>query len=200
MQLEPLSAPLITDSDDICSNVVFHFQSSASNGINTLTIYVTKAESTGPSSNPEHGSGVSSQGRSSEVEIASTLSQGGSSQDIPDPSTFGWVGGNSMLNSVFGHSTTSSFQQGSLAHAVNSTMPPHMDTSYPGYTELSQDYQDNTSTSLTNHYPSWTDPAIFSLPFIDPPTSSVPSSASSSLPTTPGVKQIVSGGFLPMSP
>ncbi|KAJ3823979.1 hypothetical protein F5878DRAFT_123783 [Lentinula raphanica] len=184
MQFEPSSASLIPD--DVGSNVVFHFQSSVSNGVNTLTIYVTgSAPLTGSTSTtPEHGSIGSSLDHSSETNFG--LSPRGSNLDIPDPS-FCWIGDSSTLDPLFSQSQASSFQQGSLAqHAMNSTMS-HMETSYPGYSELLQDYRDNTSTSLTNDYPSWTDPAIFSLPFMDPSTSSIPSSASSSLPTTPSV-------------
>lgn len=49
MKFEPLPAPLV--EDNVGPNVLFHFQSSFCNGINTLTVYVSPVGPTSTSTN-----------------------------------------------------------------------------------------------------------------------------------------------------
>ncbi|KAJ3934768.1 MAG: hypothetical protein NXY57DRAFT_958789 [Lentinula lateritia] len=165
MKFEPLPAPLV--EDNVGPNVLFHFQSSFCNGINTLTVYVSPVGPTSTSTNDDRSG-----------EPLSSL-PGSEFLETPDSSFKQWAGEMSNLNPLFSPFQTSSLQRDStdVSHA-----PPGL-ISHPEmnkcYSPFLQDYGDGVD-ALRNNLQYWTDPTIFAMPFPNYPslTSSVPTSPS----------------------
>ncbi|KAH7874472.1 uncharacterized protein C8R40DRAFT_1171572 [Lentinula edodes] len=168
MKFEPSPAPVVEDGFD--PNVLFHFESSLCNGINTLTVYVSPVVSTSTSRNQDRTDEPlnSLPGSDFQETLGSSFSQ--------------WAGEMSNLNPLFGQLHTSPLPQGTPGPDVSLAPSPssisHRRTNQC-YIPAFPDYEDSVD-AMVNNFQYWTDPFAMSFP-----KHRTSSTSSVSLPTTP---------------
>ncbi|KAJ4471845.1 hypothetical protein C8J55DRAFT_563507 [Lentinula edodes] len=171
MKFEPSPAPLVEDG--FSPNVLFHFESSLCNGINTLTVYVSPVVSTSTSRNQDR------------TDEPLTSLPGSDFQETLGSSFGQWAGELSNLNPLFGQLQTSPLAQGTPGPDVSLAPPPSQSISHPRtnqcYRPALSDYGDSVD-AVANNFQYWPDPTIFAMSF---PKHRTSSTSSASFPITP---------------